>query len=52
MRGAIGIIMITIMMMIIVRIMMIIIVIMIIRRTEGTEEQGMSDPQHLSLLAS
>ena len=25
---------------------------MIIRRTEGTEEQGVSDPQHPSLLAS
>ena len=23
-----------------------------IRRTEGTEEQGVSDPQHLSFLAS
>ena len=26
--------------------------IMIIRRTEGTEEQGVSDPEHPSLLAS
>ena len=33
-------------------IMMIITEIVIIRRTEGTEEQGVSDPQHLSLLAS
>ena len=34
-------------------IMTIIIIIMIkIRRTEGTEEQGVSDPQYLSLLAS
>ena len=38
--------------------MMIVIIIMkmitmiIIRRTEGTEEQGVSDPQHPSLLAS
>ena len=30
----------------------IITTITIIRRTEGTEEQGVSDPQHPSLLAS
>ena len=29
-----------------------IIIIIRIRRTEGTEEQGVSDPQHLSFLAS
>ena len=42
------------MMMMMMMIMMIIIIIIItaIRRTEGTEEQGVSDPKHPSLLAS
>ena len=31
---------------------MIIIMILLIRRTEGTEEQGVSDPEHLSFLAA
>ena len=33
-------------------ILMVLIMITIIRRTEGTEEQGVSDPGHLSFLAS
>ncbi len=32
--------------------MTMITMLIIIRRTEGTEEQGVSDPQHPSLLAS
>ena len=35
-----------------IMLMIILVLVMIIRRTEGTEEQGVSDPKHLSLLAS
>ena len=34
------------------KIMIMVLIMIIIRRTEGTEEQGVSDPQHPSLLAS
>ena len=44
--------MIIIIMIIIIPVIIIRITIMIIRRTEGTEEQGVSDPKHPSLLAS
>ena len=37
---------------IIIVIMIIIMIMKIIRRTEGTEEQGVSDPRYLSFLAS
>ena len=48
MRGAVGIIMIII----IATLIIISMIILIIRRTEGTEGQGVSDPKHPSLLAS
>ena len=40
MRGAVGI------------IIVIVIALVIVRRTEGTDEQGVSDPGYLSFLAS